>query len=158
MQSAGSSRNRKRDQDILVRLMIFEQGRSEWRGIILGAKALDCPEKGGLGFRPGQNFHVFDSLGIMMERMEDSLRDPDPNGVYAIRGLLAIQLGDIGEERDTPTDLGWTDEHVESVCCCDRSEDYVTHKMFLSCRLRFGFRFGLRLWDRKFSHTILLSR
>jgi hypothetical protein len=47
--------------------------------------------------------------------MEDSLRDPDPSGVYAISGLLAIQLGEIGAERDTPTDLGWTDEHVESI-------------------------------------------
>jgi hypothetical protein len=64
--------------------MMFEKGKSEWRGIILGAKALDCQERGGLGFKPGQNFHVFESLGIMMDRMEDSLREPDPNGVYSV--------------------------------------------------------------------------
>ncbi len=62
MPSAGNSKKRKEDQDIRVRLMIFEKGKSEWRGIILGAKALDCAERGGLGFKPGQNFHVFVNL------------------------------------------------------------------------------------------------
>ena len=38
--------------EILVRAKIFEAGASEFPGFILGGRALDCVENGGLGFRP----------------------------------------------------------------------------------------------------------
>ena len=93
MPSTGNSKKRKEDQSIHVRLMIFEKGKSEWRGIILGAKALDCAERGGLGFKPGQNFHVFESLGIMMDRMEDNDREQDPGGVYSLNPAVGALRG-----------------------------------------------------------------
>ena len=39
-------------------------------GVIFGARALDCMERGGLGFRPTPGAHVFDRLGIAVARTE----------------------------------------------------------------------------------------
>ena len=35
--------------DVLVRCKFFPQGSTDWHGIIIGAEALDCKERGGLG-------------------------------------------------------------------------------------------------------------
>ena len=55
---------------LYVRCKIFKAGRSDWVGIILGARALDCQERCGLGYRPTAGGHAFESLGIVMERTE----------------------------------------------------------------------------------------
>ena len=56
--------------EILVRGKIFKKGTSDWLGCILGARALDCVERGGLGFRPTAGAHHFERLGIAMGRSE----------------------------------------------------------------------------------------
>ena len=56
--------------EILVRGKIFAKGTSDWLGLILGARALDCVERGGLGFRPSSGAHHFDRLGIAVPRTE----------------------------------------------------------------------------------------
>ena len=38
--------------EVLYRCKIFKAGTSDWMGNIIGARALDCPERGGLGFYP----------------------------------------------------------------------------------------------------------
>ena len=54
--------------EILVRGRIFANGTSDWLGLILCAGALDCVERGGLGFRPSAGAHHFDRLGIAVPR------------------------------------------------------------------------------------------
>ena len=44
--------------EVRVRCKVFGKGSSDWHGLILGGKALDCVENGGLGFRPGPRAHV----------------------------------------------------------------------------------------------------
>ena len=59
--------------EIYLRCKIFKKGTSDWIGIIIGARALDCEERGGLGFRPGAASHIFEKLNIQMPRMESLL-------------------------------------------------------------------------------------
>ena len=49
-----------------------QHGTSDWHGLILGGRALDCEAKRGLGFRPGPDCHILDSLGIQVPRCEDN--------------------------------------------------------------------------------------
>ena len=60
--------------EIFVRCKIAARGTSDWHGLILGGRALDCAGRMGLGFRPGPDFHVLDTLGIRMPRCEDHSR------------------------------------------------------------------------------------
>ena len=46
----------------------------DWRGLILGGRALDCAGRMGLGFRPGPETHVLDTLGVQIPRCEDLTR------------------------------------------------------------------------------------
>ena len=55
----------KPSHEILVRAKISAKGRSDWHGLILGGRSLDCQSRGGLGFRPGPT-----ALGIGMPRVE----------------------------------------------------------------------------------------
>ncbi|MEC8942206.1 MAG: hypothetical protein VYC95_05695, partial [Verrucomicrobiota bacterium] len=55
---------------LLFRCKIFERGSSDWHGLILGGRALDCVEMGGLGFHPTAGGHAFTALGILMQRIE----------------------------------------------------------------------------------------
>ena len=64
---------------IWVRAKIFAAGQSDWHGLILGGRALDSPKLGGLGFRPTPTGHAFESLGIMMDRLEDLLQGGYPS-------------------------------------------------------------------------------
>ena len=66
---------------LLVRAKIFSSGSSEFKGLILGGRALDCEANGGLGFRPMQHGHVFEALGALVPRME--VVDPRPDKAYA---------------------------------------------------------------------------
>ena len=56
--------------EIVVRAKIFRKNTSDWLGIILGARAIDCVERGGLGFKPSAGAHVFERLGIAVARTE----------------------------------------------------------------------------------------
>ena len=62
----------KKDREILVRAKIIAEGCSTWQGLILGGRALDAVERGGLGFRPGANAHIFDALGVRLPRKEET--------------------------------------------------------------------------------------
>ena len=54
----------------MVRGKSFANGTSDRLGLILGARALDCVDRGGLGFRPSAGAHHFDRLGIAVPRTE----------------------------------------------------------------------------------------
>ncbi|CAK9071601.1 unnamed protein product, partial [Durusdinium trenchii] len=60
--------------EVFVRCKVASRGTSDWHGLILGGRALDHPSRMGLGFRPGPNGHVLDTLGITMPRCEDLSR------------------------------------------------------------------------------------
>jgi len=62
----------KEGPTILVRAKICAAGTSDWHGIILGGRALDCAERKGLGFKPEVHGHVLQTLGISMPRVEDN--------------------------------------------------------------------------------------
>ena len=62
----------KPSHEILVRAKISAKGRSDWHGLILGGRSLDCR----LGFRPG-TAHMLDTLGIGMPRVEHIVQRPD---------------------------------------------------------------------------------
>ena len=57
-----------------VRCKIAARRTSDWHGLILGGRALDCAGRMGLGFRPGPDFHVLDTLKGRMPRCEDNTR------------------------------------------------------------------------------------
>ena len=50
----------------------------------MGARAIDCPEKGGLGFLPLADAHSWQALGILTERTE-KVGGPKPDSCYAVR-------------------------------------------------------------------------
>ena len=58
--------------EIFVRCKIAARGTSDWHGLILGG--LDCAGRMGLGFRPGPETHVLDTLGVQIPRCEDLTR------------------------------------------------------------------------------------
>ena len=57
--------------EIFVRCKIAARGSSDWHGLILGGRALDCASRMGLGFRPGPEHHILDTLSIRIPRCED---------------------------------------------------------------------------------------
>ena len=61
----------KDGHEIYVRCKIAARGTSDWHGLILGGRALDCEARRGLGFRPGPGAHILDSLGVQIPRCED---------------------------------------------------------------------------------------
>eukprot|EP00435_Cladocopium_sp_Y103_P020683 s114_g5.t1 len=66
--------NARDGPEVLVRCKVAARGTSDWHGLILGDRALDHPSRLGLGFRPGPDCHVLDTLGIKMPRCEDLSR------------------------------------------------------------------------------------
>ena len=68
---------------VLVRYKICKAGTTDWVGWIMGARALDCPERGGLGFQPMNHAHSFSGLNIFTERSEYQA-GPRPDECYAI--------------------------------------------------------------------------
>ena len=73
---------------LIARFKICAAGCSDFHGLILGGRALDSPRRGGLGFRPGPNTHVFDGLGGIQMVRKESIQ-PRPDQCYAIRVSLA---------------------------------------------------------------------
>ena len=69
---------------VVARFKISSEGTSDWVPLILGARALDCPERGGLGFLPGPIAHAFTRLGILVERAEEDC-PPLEGEVFALR-------------------------------------------------------------------------
>ena len=67
-----------------ARFKICKQGTTEWVPIILGGRAIDCPERGGLGFVPCNNAYSFTGLGILVSRRACEC-EPIRGNVYAIR-------------------------------------------------------------------------
>ena len=45
-------------------------GTNDWVPIVLGARSIDCVERGGLGHSPLDKSHAMAKLGIQMERVE----------------------------------------------------------------------------------------
>ena len=77
----------KPSHEILVRAKISAKGRSDWHGLILGGRSLDCQSRGGLGFRPGPTAHMLDTLGIGMPRVEHMVQRPDR--AYVARSVVS---------------------------------------------------------------------
>ena len=89
----------KPSHDTLVRAKISAKGRSDWHGLILGGRSLDCQSRGGLGFRPGPTAHMLDTLGIGMPRVEHMVQRPDR--AYVARSVVSsldLCVGVINEE------------------------------------------------------------
>ena len=91
---------------VWVRFKICEKGSTDWAPIIIGARALDCPERGGMGFLPMNHAHSFSGLGILMERYEDECL-PIRDEIYAIR-CSAVDSEDEAEAQG-PTQGGGCD-------------------------------------------------
>ena len=60
--------------EIFVRCKIAARGSSDWHGLMLGGRALDCASRMGLGFRPGPEHPFLDTLSIRIPRCEDYTR------------------------------------------------------------------------------------
>ena len=60
--------------EILVRCKIAARGTSDWHGLMLGGRALNCASGIGLGFRPGPEHRILDTLSIRIPRHEDYSR------------------------------------------------------------------------------------
>ena len=81
--------------EVLVRFKICEGGSTDWVGWILGARAIDCPENGGLGHIPMAHSHSFTALGIQTERTESPGR-ARPDSCYAVK--LSVLDSDSDED------------------------------------------------------------
>ena len=91
----GTSAESARDgPEIFVRCKIAAKGTSDWHGLILGGRALDCQAKLGLGFRPGPDAHIFDSLGIKVPRCEDNSRTRRDRAYPFISTLSSVDVFD----------------------------------------------------------------
>ena len=56
--------------EVLIRFKICKAGSTDWVGWIMGARCIDAPARGGLGFIPLEHSHSFTALGIQTERTE----------------------------------------------------------------------------------------
>ena len=70
--------------EVLIRFKICKARCTDWVGWILGARALDCQARGGLGFLPLEHGHSFSTLGIMTERTERPAK-PRLDECYPVR-------------------------------------------------------------------------
>ena len=83
--------------EICVRCKIAARGTSDWHGLILGGRALDCAGRNRLGFRPAPDFHMLNTLGIKIPRCEDLSRTrKDRAYIYESR-LSAVDSADCAE-------------------------------------------------------------
>ena len=72
---------------VLLRFKIFSKGACDWHGLIIGGRALDVPERGGLGLRVTQDAYAFDGPGALLPRLEEDLA-PRNDNVYGYRMLM----------------------------------------------------------------------
>ena len=105
----------KTGPSILVRAKVFEKGASEFQGLILGGRALDCEANGGLGFRPVAHGHVLETLGIVMPRVEQV--DPRPDKAYAFQ-LTTVSAFDSDEEQTMEAEPTESTRFAASTASC----------------------------------------
>ena len=74
--------------ELFVRCKIAAKGTSDWHGLILGGRALDCEARRGLGFRPGPNSHILDTLGVRIPRCEDASAERKDRA-YVLRSVVS---------------------------------------------------------------------
>ncbi|CAE7299989.1 unnamed protein product, partial [Symbiodinium necroappetens] len=60
-----------KSKEILARAKVLAAGTSSWHGLILGGRALDHPDRGGLGYRASPMAHVLEGVGILLPRREE---------------------------------------------------------------------------------------
>ena len=65
---AGLNGQRK---SVVARFKVTELGGTDWVPMILGARAIDCTERNGLGFVPGPHSYFMKALGLQVERVEE---------------------------------------------------------------------------------------
>ena len=103
----------RKDRQVLVRAKVIANGGSTWHGLILGGRALDAVERGGLGFRPGANAHIFDGLGLKLPRKEETEEYKDHAYPHvAVQASMFDRAWDSVPGRGTPG----SGEEVEQVC------------------------------------------
>ena len=61
----------------------LRMGQSDWKGLILGARALDTQVKGGLGFRMTDTHYVFETEGVVLPRLEEDMM-PRQDDIYSV--------------------------------------------------------------------------
>ena len=74
--------------ELYVRCKIAAKGTSDWHGLILGGRALDCEAHRGLGFRPGPQAHILDTLGVQIPRCEDASSERKDRA-YVFRSVVS---------------------------------------------------------------------
>ena len=74
--------------ELYVRCKIAAKGTSDWHGLILGGRALDCEAGRGLGFRPGPEAHILDTLGVQIPRCEDASSERKDRA-YVLRSVVS---------------------------------------------------------------------
>ena len=85
--------------EVLIRFKICKAGSTDWVGWIMGARCIDCPENGGLGFIPMPHSHSFTALSIQTERSERP-GTARPDRCYAARlSVLDSDDSDNEEQR-----------------------------------------------------------
>ena len=66
-----------------MRFKIFGQGQSDWKGLILGARALDTQARGSPGFRVTDNQYALESEGMVQRRLGEDMM-PRKDDVYLV--------------------------------------------------------------------------
>ena len=84
----GTTDRAKPGHELFVRCKIASKGTSDFHGLILGGRALDCEARRGLGFRPGPMTHVLDSLGVHLPRCENFSAERKDRA-YPFRSVLS---------------------------------------------------------------------
>ena len=78
----------QKSKNILVRVKICAAGTVGFNGLILGGRALDCVERGGLGHVTSNKAHVLSSIGIYLPRKEKTEEFVDQ--AYMMRDMVKI--------------------------------------------------------------------
>ena len=78
----------QKSKSILVRVKICAVGTVGFNGLILGGRALDCVERGGLGHVTSRKAHVLSSIGIYLPRKEKTEEFVD--GCYMMRDMVKV--------------------------------------------------------------------
>ena len=88
--------------EIFVRCKIAARGSSDWHGLILGGRALDCASRMGLGFRPGPEHHILDTLSIRIPRCEDYTRVRKDRAYMPLRRACPPWTGLVAPSQEAP--------------------------------------------------------
>ena len=112
---------KKKSKEILVRAKILASGTSSWHGLILGGRALDHADRGGLGFRPGPMAHVLESVGILLPRTEE--REGYSDKAYPMDSRIVSSVYSAFEEGwDAPEGRGPFPMTGDVLVCAEATE------------------------------------